>query len=649
MSGVHDLHADAARFDDASLEHLANKGLVRRARKLLDGADVELVDAESAATVSGDGWSVEFAVGEPLQTARCDCSTAGICQHMVASIMVLRDRGEASPSDTTEETDAPTPVAAADIERFLLALTDAELLAFTKTADARWAASRAEALVPEEVFVDRDAYVAVELPTPHPSVRFMGDSLDQAIVKPSGRNDRRAVGLAVLALWKLEGRSFTAPASSKTAPINELVEERSDVLVRTSKLAEDFLAMGLLHVADPEAERIGSLSSSLRGVKLYRMAALAERAADQVDALADLSANADTARLLDQLAELAALAEATSERMSSGVALPEGLVGTARAQYEDVGHLELLGLGDYAWGNARFSGTTTVVAESASRIYSVHCTTKANGRAITNASQWSGVGSVPAVTGSTFTLANAHASSNARLSSSDKSTATLSRRLEESDLAAIAWTGTAPAVGSRLLGSTTSTWAVCPVDDVITPATFDPIDQELVWQITSAGQPVTVRLPFRQDSHAVDHLEQFAGEAPSGILRRGPKPISHVVGRLRGSVGTGLDLWPISVMSGGTLRNLADVPTSATGHTGSSPDAPVVETVTELERLSVELTRLAEGGRRAITDDALAALSRRAEQAGFDVVSKVIAAGPSPTMSVLRTAWLLQLALDSGS
>lgn len=641
------VRGEAERFDDASLEHLANKGLVRRAKKLLAGEHtVDFAETEAGCVVSGAEWSVEFSADSPVQDGRCGCSTAGVCQHLIAAIVHLRETAPGSPS--TETVEAVRTVDAETIEQALLALTDDELTKWAKTADSRWAASRAEALNRDEVEVERSEYLAVTLPTPHPSVLFMGPTLDDAIVKPAGPKDRRSVALSVLALWKREGRNYSAPAAKSNAPINELVEERSSVLRRAQNLAEELLAVGLLYASEVEAERIGSLSASLRGVKLYRLAALAERSADQIDALVALSAAADSARLLSLLAELHVVAEATARRLANGVALPVGLVGSARAAYENVGHLDLIGLGSYHWENARFAGTTTVVAQSATTIYSVHETTRANGRSLAN-SGWTGVSSISAVTGHRMALANAQASADTRLSSGEKSTVSVGSLVSSAEIADLAWDGSLPSTGSRLLGSPSSVWAVCRVDDVQTPAYFDEIEQTVLWRFVSMGKEVIVRLPYREGSSSVDNLEALAGETSNATrFRKRTDPIEFVVGRMRRSASGGIDLWPISVVLASGLRNLAD-PTEATKSTEvrEGPSAEAVMPVTQVERLTTELTRLAEGGRRTATDETIGQVHRRAEQAGLAVIAKIIDHAPTTPRALLRSTWALELAQDA--
>ena len=87
----------AARFDDEALVAFANVGLLRRARKLLEPDEPTLGEgAEGGLEASGDGWSVRIRRGGALTTARCDCPSAGPCQHVVAVILALRERTTAT-------------------------------------------------------------------------------------------------------------------------------------------------------------------------------------------------------------------------------------------------------------------------------------------------------------------------------------------------------------------------------------------------------------------------------------------------------------------------------------------------------------------------------------------------------------------------
>jgi len=344
--GLDQLLDQAARFDDPALEHLANKGLLRRANKLLSET-VTLEVVATSARIFDVGWEVTFDVEDSPTKGQCPCATAGVCQHLLAAIMYLRDHaasgtgsdaasnGEPSTGPNDDTGTEPVNDAGPDLHHALEALTEEELAAWAKKSDYRWAVDRAVSLDLEQVVLETGGHINVELPLPHANVRFMSPSLDDALVKPSGRNDRRAVTLAVLALWRCSGRTISEPERDSTASSStvELTGERASITARATRLCVDLIAVGLLHLGDAERERLDSLAASARGVKLYRLAILAERASDHVQALSELSPEADTQLLLDRLAEIVVLSEAISKRLDASEPLPDGLKGLARSTY----------------------------------------------------------------------------------------------------------------------------------------------------------------------------------------------------------------------------------------------------------------------------------------------------------------------------
>ena len=70
-------------------------------------------------------------------------------------------------------------------------------------------------------------------------------------------------------------------------------------------------------------------------------------------------------------------------------------------------------------------------------------------------------------------------------------------------------------------------------------------------------------------------------------------------------------------------------------------------TVTELERLSFEMVRLAEGGARAANTESLERLSRAADDAGLHVIAEAINNATGPTQAILRARWLVLLSQET--
>lgn len=627
---------DAASFDDETLEHLANKGLLRRARKLLSEAPT-LEAADDALHVVAATWRVRFAWATPVSKATCPCATSGICQHVIAAILALRDSSsEASPAPTSE---------LASVQEQLLSLTDDEVRAWAKVVATRWAIQRQASINPAQIVVVEEGHVRVELPAPYATVRFMSPLLDSAIVKPSTQHDRRAIVLALLGLWSCHGRFMhDDTAITATATATELPKERLLLVRRAQELSSGLIAVGLLHLGDSEREKLDSLSASARGVKLYRLALLAERAADQVDALTTLSTNADTGRLLDQVAEIAVVAETIETHLVGSRPIPDGLCGTARARYEPVGQLRLLGLGHYDWGDHRFAGRTAVFVSDSRQFFTVAQPRIVNGRYLSDSVGWSGAASLDSLTGKHVALSEAKASSEHRLSGSKTTNASPLHELTPDDLAVRSWQGEPHPSPSRLLGRVAPNWVVLGVETQVSPPTFDPVTQRLEWQVIAAGTEVTVSLPYNRSSAvAIRRLEHLTTLGPPDFM----------IGRLR-VAGKAQTLWPISLMLDGEFHNLATPSTTAqesTDLTQNVADATVAlrsfEPPSHLEQLKDRLNRIADSGQRPTLANDVAALATKSADWGFTILRQVINGANDPTLSVLRAAWTLQLLADT--
>ncbi|MFV0257137.1 MAG: hypothetical protein ACK5PP_01640 [Acidimicrobiales bacterium] len=646
-----ELLVEAARFDDDALAHLANRGLVRRAAKLA-GPDVGAVGTDDGIEVSGDGWAVAFPAGASLTAGRCGCATAGVCQHLVAAIMQLRDHVARSvppaavapavpPAGTAPDPVPDGPTAGGGepgaIRRWLLALTDDELLTWARTTDRRWALTRAASIEPEDVVVEGDDAVSIELPVPHPAVRFLRADLDGALVKPSGRHDRRAVALAVLCLWRSVGRTVE-PLGEAVARPTELTEERAAVSARAVALCRHALITGLLHLSDSERERFDSLSASARGVKLHRAAVVAERVADQIDALGAQSPEADSARLLDHLAELATVSETLGRLLAAGRPLPDALVGRARAAYAPIGSLDVAAVGHYRWGDHRFAGVTAVFLEGSGRSYTLTRPRIAHGRPIPDEPGWQGAGSVEALTGRQLRVSGAEVGDDHRLSGRASTSVSVGDELGPADLADLAWDGTRPVIRGRLLARTPPAWVAVRVDAVAGPPVFDRITQTTEWTVTSAGQAVRVRLRYRPATAAV-----VAG-FESAVLGAAPR---FVIGRMQGT-GDGPELWPISVVDDHALVCLAGSGVDPGAPARPDPAAGVAPVaVSSLDRIAGRLVALAERGRRPSSAADLAAFGRQATDWGFPALGSIVAAADHGDDAVLRAAWFLGLLADT--
>jgi hypothetical protein len=84
---------DLRALDDAKLAHLANRGLVKRARKMLEsGTSNELrVEEDGTVVVSMDGAESRLPPDTSLSDCLCDCGARGVCRHVLFAVMVYNE------------------------------------------------------------------------------------------------------------------------------------------------------------------------------------------------------------------------------------------------------------------------------------------------------------------------------------------------------------------------------------------------------------------------------------------------------------------------------------------------------------------------------------------------------------------------------
>ena len=124
MSGLPAWSAVYAAFDDVALEALANRGLVRRGRAEVAAGRVGVQEAgrptgSASEMVAESTETLTVAVGRPAvpvvltaggpQEARCPCPVAGVCIHVVAACLWMR---EAVAAEAPAEPDPGGPAAA---------------------------------------------------------------------------------------------------------------------------------------------------------------------------------------------------------------------------------------------------------------------------------------------------------------------------------------------------------------------------------------------------------------------------------------------------------------------------------------------------------------------------------------------------------
>lgn len=369
MAGQSDLLARIVAlvrpFDDAAWEALANKGLLRRARKDLEsGALPVCVEGEEKGSVRLTVGPCTVLVPEagPAK-ATCTCPAAGTCQHILAAGLFLQrlETGEPPAND-----DVPAPTDSADP---WLALDLETIRRWAGAAEFRAAVALALA-ESDALTLDTNAagLLVVRFPGPGAECRLSpGVGLDGIIVSGgNAKHTRRLTVAAVLALRRARGLELPADVIAAIAAEGEngalqaaadAPRSRAEVLASVRALLQESVAVGLVHLGVSTGDRLITLSISALGVNLPRLALALKNLADEVRLLTARAARADTGRFLWSMARTHALAEA----LAGPAGQRADLVGAHRSQYDEIDALELTGVCAYPWRTASgYQGLTVL-------------------------------------------------------------------------------------------------------------------------------------------------------------------------------------------------------------------------------------------------------------------------------------------------
>ena len=573
-----------ARFDDDSYVALANRGLVRRARKDLEQQQkVDIIEEGAAQVVVSVGSQrVRFDHRGPAH-AQCDCPASGMCQHILAAAMGLQQALQASAAqECTAEEPAADPLA--PLQAALLAMTAAELARHAGKAGYRWAWQYVQDLEPEHALVvSGSQHLVLALQRPRLTLRYMGGGLDALIVDAELAQIEKYRVAAVLAFQRAHGRELTPPeptARQRTQALDlgmdhALAESRDATLddsrtrLRASlrKILAESVELGLAHLSRGIHERYSTLAVWAQGAEYHRLALLTRRIADHVELLLERAGGADELRLLDEITIALALVCALEAAAAQGAA-PRQLVGRARSRYEASASLELFGLGAQAWRSpAGYVGLTMIFWSPAEQAFMSCTDARPQAQRGFNpiarykaAGPWAGLGAPAQTTGSRVMLQGAQLNDAGRLSAADSNSAivlpldaaTLAQQLKPWD----SWTELFSARGEQrasLLAEPD------PMKDWVAlqpaqfgKARFDSARQTLIWPLLDCeGHMLAAEMPFDDFSlHAIGRIERLglSGLAPGTL----------VIARLRASVQGGLVAEPLSLVRPDAKDNCVD-------------------------------------------------------------------------------------------
>lgn len=486
-------------FDDDSLATLANAGLLRRALKDVEAGKVGWL-ADAGGALLADGQHVTLDGGGP-QKGRCDCPAPGICKHILAASVWLRELPD----------DAPGKAGPGVLEEVLAQDSAAICKQAGKPAVRQALAWLGEG---DQAGVNViNARLQIELPALKLGCSYLAGAGYQGMVSDVPAGIRKALHLYALAcVWRAHGRQFAWPAGMETAPTEQapgVSNAELLFLAQVRRLLGELHDNGLSHASAIAAGQLRALTMSARGEGLPRLAAMLRGLGGTLDLLVRRDYHASERQAFDQMAVIYALCAALEHAQGAPL---QRLRGQARRSFDATGDeaLALLPLGAYWWetrGGAH-GLTLSFWDHAAGRIVqAVLARPDATDRSFTRESSWSaislwpGAGSAQRLCEQGLLLTGASLAADGRLGQDSGAHATAAPLWELDDAR---WQ-TLGFDDWRALGAFISEnvgLAAQPIDCVllrpkaVAPPQLDEVRQQLDWQVFDAsGAVLNLQLP----------------------------------------------------------------------------------------------------------------------------------------------------------
>ncbi len=497
MSREESIRATHAGLDLATLEALANKGLLRRAQKDLDRGGVgDVTMAKDGLAVTVGEQRVCLVEAGPAK-ATCSCPAAGTCQHILAACLHLMR--EPSPEGASSSPPATT------VREEWLSLDDSTLV----THFGMPVMSAAHDLLARHLpTIDESETFTVRFPALNAAVRAVpGGGLEGLIVTGATEQKWPTLAAASLLAVRREGGKTWEPPASGAAAGSPAPQHRESVLQAAAALCEETVSAGLARLSSSTIQRLESLSVSAQTAELYRLSLLLQRLATLGNDWLERRPHADLSVLFSQLAEAYALSQATLKKPQPH------LTGQAREQYAEMGALDLTGVAGWPWSTpSGYEGLTVLFWDSGGQQW---CTwSEARPRAFqggfsavarwTQPGPWEGAECPAQVARSSLRLIQARRNRWGRLSSSTRSRAIVVGPAKLKSLSAPVmsdWGELSASLHSAVpLGLKERDPRAAYV--ILQPAIwdrqpFDPVSQSLVWRLLDGkGQAIRLVAPF---------------------------------------------------------------------------------------------------------------------------------------------------------
>jgi len=626
------IHSQVAALDDAALEALASKGLLRRAQKDLERGIAVTVESEGASAVhlKVEQFRVSIPEAGPAK-AKCSCPAAGICQHILVAILFFK---RAAPVVDQKPHDATS------IEKELLSFTRDQLEQWAGKASFR-AALQLASLAEAEITLERG--LVVRFTSVNAQCHFApGGGLDGIIVSGNAKDERRIAVAAVMAFQKSKGVTWETPAGAAGVPeeAEGAPRSRSAVMDASQQLTAEILNNGLARVSVATRQRLATLAVSATGVNLPRLAMALRSLSDESALLVARDARADAGRMLNRMAHTHALCAAIQR---GGENPRPDLIGWHRTRYDEVGNLDLIGVAAWPWRTASgYAGLTALLWDTVNRRWNSWSESRPAQQMTdfdpvaryTQPGPWAGAESPRQLAQSCFRLMNARRNATHRLSASGKTRVLVTgpANLKSHGVAMVEnWAGLRPsvdsltAIGLKEANPLDSIFALKPA--AWTQRIFHPITQIFSWVVLDTQQqPIVLEMPFEVYSEpAIKYLETVAADS-----------LQHatVIGRLQ-QTARGFSVFPLAIhqQDGRVVHLMLDTAPTVTHVSAASPDA----------ELDDEIEAEEEGAPAAATSPAI---SRLLDEVDENLLALCESGLASPNL--LRVARAEQIAHNAG-
>lgn len=673
-----------AALDDDALAALANKGLLRRARKDLEQTPAEIIAGQASqpdieaiqVRVAGETVVVP---ANPVQ-ARCSCPAGGVCRHILAALVFLRETVAAQPEPGDV---SPTALLANEL---LASLDDKALRRWAGKALVRRATKAlAEGL---KVELDEGTAFVVRFPTRNIVCRLVPGAGLAGLICSCQKAEICEHRVAAVLAWQMaQGTRSIAPEDVMLAAADEAPRTREEVLASAQAVLNEMFSVGLARLSHATSQRLQTLAVSCHGVELPRLERCLSVLADETARSLRRDAQSSTIALLEWSARVAALAAALARPQPR-------LVGRHRTTYEHVGNRSLTGVGAERWSSkAGYVGLTVYFWDESLANWCTWTDTRPAGtwgfdpvRRYQEYGPWDGCSSPKVASHNRLQLTSAWRNYAGRLSGRSRTRASVLGESDPQQLPAISDWSQISNRARKLFGGGLGERS--EQDELVffrpslwLPGHYDEVRQELVRFVLDEKQrllPLTLAFAAETAS-AINILEHYDATTPAAVF-----------GRLRLRAGR-VSVEPISLLTPPAIINLTLDDTGAARQAATSPpdetrpseaidgsedeisideppiaDALLTGTSTPLgvflSSIEAELERIAESGTSVRRDLApVEQAAARSEALGLEAVSSAmkklveklrvapqangIVERTSATAALLRAAYIVRLAI----